>query len=269
MNVGYPRAKLNHSIGDSLTLNCTVMYCKQVPETNWCKVQSNSCQPVIGKKIQEPHLASNTEGKVFVLYTISSMNLTDSGTYRCYAKDKDLTVQGNSVTVSVFEPKKQNDRNNFNVTATNSTMTKQNPLGTPLWIFYSIIVMGTLGTVLFIIMITYFCLRNLTESQETKELTDKCERSECNAMTEANGKCTIYENGNECSEGIGSAVPNSLIVDNSNSPENHRNDAGCSNTASNYTIIYASLNTSMLCRKSSITSPNEEDTEYAAINIKN
>ncbi|XP_048454265.1 B- and T-lymphocyte attenuator [Rhincodon typus] len=180
MNVGYPRAKLNHSIGDSLTLNCTVMYCNQVPETNWCKVQSNSCHPVIGQKIQPSHLANNTEGKVFVLYTISSMNLTDSGTYRCYAKYGDVTVQGNSITVNVFEPKKQNDRNNVNVTATNSTMMKQNPLGTPLWIFYTIIVMGILGTVLFVVLITYFCIRNFTESQETKEPTDKCERNECN-----------------------------------------------------------------------------------------
>ncbi|XP_072434173.1 B- and T-lymphocyte attenuator-like isoform X1 [Chiloscyllium punctatum] len=269
VRVGYPRAKLNCSTGDRLTLNCTVVYCKDIELTaHWCKIHSNSCQPI--NKITKYQLTDTnaTEQQMLVVYTISSINLTDNGTYRCQAYQNSITAKGHSISVNVFEPKKQNDTINVTVTATNSTMKGHNPLGTPIWIFYSIIVMGVLGTVLFLVLITYFCIKNFHDSQETKEPTDKCERSECHAMTEANGKSTIYENTNECSEGIGSAFPNSLTVDNCNSPENHRNDAGYSNTDSNCTIIYASLNTSMLCRKSSITASNEEDTEYAAINIK-
>ncbi|XP_060682474.1 B- and T-lymphocyte attenuator isoform X2 [Hemiscyllium ocellatum] len=258
VRVGYPRAMFNCSTGDRLTLNCTVVYCKGIELTvHWCKIHSNSCQSV--NKITQHQLTDTnaTEQQMLVVYTISSINLTDNGTYRCEAQQNAITAKGHSINLNVF------------VTATNSTMKGHNPLGTPIWIFYSIIVMGILGTVLFLVLFTYFCIKNFHESQETKEPTDKCERSECHAMTEANGKSTIYENTNECSEGIGPAFPNSLTVDNCNSPENHRNDAGCSNTDSDCTIIYASLNTSMLCRKSSITASNEEDTEYAAINIKN
>ncbi|XP_067890296.1 B- and T-lymphocyte attenuator-like isoform X2 [Heterodontus francisci] len=250
LRVGCPSMMLNYSVGDSLTLNCTVLYCAaDRPIVHWCKLHSNSCQPLTeGYKTTLRNSSNATEYEMLLAYTISSLNLTDSGTYRCEATVRDTRGMGNGITVTVF------------ATATTSTM-KMSNINTPLWILYSIIVMGIVGTVLFLVLITYFCIRNFNE---TKEPTANCRRNECLAMSENNGKPTIYENANECCEGTGSATANSLTVNNCNSPGNHRNDAAPHNT-----IIYASLNTSRLCRKPSITVPNEEDTEYAAINIKN
>ncbi|XP_078401027.1 B- and T-lymphocyte attenuator [Cetorhinus maximus] len=268
LRVGYPRATLNHSVGDSLMLNCTIQYCTDRPEIHWCKLISDNCQP-LGEATTKWTTLIDTNNKTFVVYTISSVTLNDSGSYQCHATNKAISAKGNSIIVNVFESKGHVSENNSIETPTNSTMKTSEPLNTPIWIFYSIIVIGILGTVLFLVLITYFCIRNINEPQETREPTDNYRRNECNAMTEINGKSTIYENMNECSEDIGSAIPNSLTVNNCNSPGNHGNDTYCSKTAPNNTIIYASLNTSMLCRKSSTTIPNEEDTEYAAINIKN
>ncbi|XP_078078855.1 B- and T-lymphocyte attenuator isoform X2 [Mustelus asterias] len=255
LRVGYPRAVLNYSIGDSLTLNCTILYCgPKLPEITWCKLHSNSCEPVEEAKEHKFTPTNNsTEQRILLVFTISSINLTDRGTYRCQAKEGSVSAMGHTIVVNVFE------------TTTNSTMKPVGALGTPPWIFYSIIVMGILGTVLFLVLITYFCIRNMNEFRETRQRSDSCGKHECHTMTQTNGKPTIYENTNECSEGVGCENPNSLTVNNCNNPANHRIDS-CS--SDNNTIIYASLNTSMLCRKPSITIPDEEDTEYAAINIR-
>ncbi|XP_041055476.1 B- and T-lymphocyte attenuator isoform X2 [Carcharodon carcharias] len=259
---------LTYSVGDSLTLNCTIWHCTGRPEIHWCKIISDKCLPLSEANTKRT-TPNDTNNKTVVVYTISSVNLTDSGIYQCHATEMTVSSKGNSITVNVFESKGHISENNSTETPTNSTMKTSDPLSTPIWIFYSIIVIGILGTVLFLVLITYFCIRNFNEPQETREPTDNCRRNEGHAMTEINDKSTIYENTNECSEDTGSAIPNSLTVNNCNSPGNHGNETCFSKTAPNNTIIYASLNTSMLCRKSSITIPNEEDTEYAAIFIKN
>ncbi|XP_038674820.1 uncharacterized protein LOC119977707 isoform X2 [Scyliorhinus canicula] len=252
LRVGYPRVTLNNTVGDSLTLNCTVLYCAaEQPEVYWCKYHANSCQQLNATNRSIKNIHNMTERGILVVYTISSVNLTDSGSYQCHAKEGDVQANGNSIIVNVFE------------TSANSTMKTQNPLGTPIWIFYSIIVVGILGTVLFLVLITYFCIRNFNEPGETREPVDSCGRHECHAMTVNNGKPTIYENMNGRPEG--STTPNSLTVNDCNNPANHGTDAF--DDGSNNPIIYASLNTSMLCRKASVTAP-DEDTEYAAINIK-
>uniref|UniRef100_UPI00398EF965 B- and T-lymphocyte attenuator-like n=1 Tax=Pristiophorus japonicus TaxID=55135 RepID=UPI00398EF965 len=263
-----PRAVLNYTVGDSLKLNCTVEYCQaEQPKVSWCKFHSNSCQELNGAfKTINTTSSNSTEYRMFVLYAFSSINVNDSGTYRCQAIEKNVNTMGNSILVNVFESKRHLDGNRYTVTAETITMKPPNPMNTPLWIFYSIIVVGIVGAVVFLVMITYFCIRNFHEPLESIESSETCRRTECHAMTETNEKPIIYENANECSEGLGSTIPNSLTVNNCNSPGNHKNDAGFSDTA---TIIYASLNESMLRSKPSIALPDEEDTEYAAINIKN
>ncbi|XP_072332148.1 uncharacterized protein [Scyliorhinus torazame] len=253
LQVGYPRATFNYTVGDSLELVCCVLCATEKTEVHWCKYHSNSCQKVKETTRSSTNIHNETKQKMLVVYTISSVNLTDSGSYQCRAKQGGVQANGNSIVVNVFE------------TSANSTMKTQNPLSTPIWIFYSIIVMGILGTVLFLVLITYFCIRNFNEPGGTGEPVDSCGRHECHAMTVTNGKPTIYENMNGRPEG--STTPNSLTVNDCNNPANHRTDACSSDDAPNNTIIYASLNTSMLCRKGSVTAP-DEDTEYAAINIR-
>ncbi|XP_067841616.1 uncharacterized protein zgc:174945 isoform X2 [Heptranchias perlo] len=257
LTVRYRRATLNYSAGDSLTLNCTIQYCgTEKPTVHWCKLLSNSCCPLTGENMTHLTSLNGTEQTMLVVYTVSSVNLTDSGTYQCQAQQGVTGAMGNSITVNVF------------VTATGSTMKESNLITTPVWVFYSIIVVGIVGAALFLVMITYFCIRNFNEPLEPLERNDNSRRNECNAMTEINGKSTIYENANTCSDGIGSAIPNPFPANSSNSPGSDNDDACPSDTSPHDSIIYASLNQSILRRKPSVILPNEEDTEYAAINIK-
>lgn len=87
-------------------------------------------------------------------------------------------------------------------------------------------------------------------------------------MTEMNGKSTIYENMNKFSEGVSSSSPNPLTVNERKSPQNRTENTKFSDTPQQDTIIYASLKESMLSRKPSMKFVDNEDTEYAAINIK-
>ncbi|XP_060703541.1 uncharacterized protein LOC132830083 [Hemiscyllium ocellatum] len=106
VKVGYPRAKFNCSVGDSLTLNCTVLFCPQDRlVTYWCKVLMNTCQRLNSSKNQQldSHSSENTERLLLVVFTVPSVTLADSGIYSCHAQQNGVESQGHSIIVNVFE----------------------------------------------------------------------------------------------------------------------------------------------------------------------
>ncbi|XP_051882338.1 uncharacterized protein LOC127576045 [Pristis pectinata] len=265
VEVKYPKATFSYFIGDTMVLNCTVEFCQsEPPDTYWCK-HANSCEP-----LQDTNRTNNKhlDKIMFLVYTISHVNLTDSGKYQCVAKQNGKILKGHIITVNVAGVKATSYETNTGVTPTNSTMLIVNPASTPLWIVYSIIAVGVVGAISFLIMVTYFCIRNFHEPLEAVEPGIGGQRSQCHNMTEINGKPTIYENMNEFSEGISSSSSNFLTVNKCNSPGSQKKNVKSSDTNQHDTIIYASLNESTLNRKPSLKFVNNEDTEYAAINIK-
>ncbi|XP_067863149.1 uncharacterized protein [Heptranchias perlo] len=97
----YPRAMLTRTVGDSLTLNCTIKYCSdqaQDVEAHWCIMEASSCQPVTGNLI---HSGNGKEKQIFVTHTIAFLNFSDSGTFRCHASQGALTTMGHSIVVNV------------------------------------------------------------------------------------------------------------------------------------------------------------------------
>eukprot|EP00062_Callorhinchus_milii_P010095 gi/632954592/ref/XP_007893043.1/ PREDICTED: uncharacterized protein LOC103179522 isoform X1 [Callorhinchus milii] len=91
---------LNVSVGDQLQLKCTVQFCgkKQLPETYWCKFSTNSCQPLNETTRLYP---GNPRRTVFVTYRVSSVQLSDGGTFVCQAKHGSETAVGYSIRVNV------------------------------------------------------------------------------------------------------------------------------------------------------------------------
>ncbi|XP_055492616.1 uncharacterized protein si:ch211-214p13.8 [Leucoraja erinacea] len=262
-SVVYPKATYNYSIGDTLVLNCSVQLCKLIPNSiTWYKMSANNSEKIDVKNV------INSSSVIFVAYTVSSVNLTDSGKYQCIAAQGLRIAQGHIITVNVHGVKPDSYETSTTVTPTNATMTVPNPDSTPLWIFYGVILVGIVGAVVFLVMMTYFCIRNFQEPLETVEPRNSCQGSQCHGMTEMNGKSTIYENMNKFSEGVSSSSPNPLTVNERKSPQNRTENTKFSDTPQQDTIIYASLKESMLSRKPSMKFVDNEDTEYAAINIK-
>ncbi|XP_078422421.1 uncharacterized protein LOC144695406 [Cetorhinus maximus] len=105
LRVGYPRATLNYSAGDSLALNCSVWFCgHEVPEVSWYKMHSHGYQPLDELNHQlRTYSSINTEGRLLVVYTIPAVTLADSGTYCCQAREENVGATGNSIIVNVFE----------------------------------------------------------------------------------------------------------------------------------------------------------------------
>ncbi|XP_078259140.1 uncharacterized protein LOC144595488 [Rhinoraja longicauda] len=262
LSVIYTKATLNYSIGDTLVLNCTVKPCKLTPTINWYKTTSNSSERMSVKSLVNP------SSVIFVTYTVPSVNLTDSGEYQCVADQDGRITNGHIITVNVHGVKIGSYETSTAVTPTNATMSVPDPANTPLWIFYGVILVGIVGAVVFLVTITYFCIRNFHEPLETVEPGNSCQGSQCHGMTEMNGKSAIYEDMNVFSEGVSSSSPNPLTVNERKSPQNQTKKTKFSNTPQQDSIIYASLKESMLSRKSSMTFADNEDIEYAAINIK-
>ncbi|XP_067867081.1 uncharacterized protein [Heterodontus francisci] len=107
LRVGYPRAVLNYSVGDSLTLNCTILFCGDVPKIYWCKLQTNNCQPLIGSIHHQlkTYSPNDTEKVLHTVYTIPTVTLADSGIFRCQATQGDSHGMGHTIIVNVFENK--------------------------------------------------------------------------------------------------------------------------------------------------------------------
>ncbi|XP_038674595.1 uncharacterized protein LOC119977572 [Scyliorhinus canicula] len=104
LRVGYPRVTLNYSVGDRLTLNCTVLFCgPEVPEVHWCKFHSNSCQSVSNHHQLGPNSSISIGQRLLMVYTIPAVNLTDSGAYQCHAGEGNVKAKGNSIVVNVLE----------------------------------------------------------------------------------------------------------------------------------------------------------------------
>ncbi|XP_059826530.1 uncharacterized protein si:ch211-214p13.8 isoform X2 [Hypanus sabinus] len=244
-SVMYRKATFNYSIGDAMTLNCTVQFCEKKPLfADWCKRRGNSCEPLSNEN-------ETYNNKMFIVYTVPSINLTDSGKYQCQAKRNNEMVKGHIITVNVHGVK----------------VTTHEPSTTGEWVSYIIIAVGTVSAVVIIVLITYFCIRNFHEPLETAEPSANSQRTQYHNMTEINEKPTIYENMNEFSEGVSSSSHNPLTV-NESFPRQSQKREKPSCTDQQDTIIYASLSESVLSRKSSLKFTNNEDTEYAAINIK-
>ncbi|XP_072884960.1 B- and T-lymphocyte attenuator-like isoform X2 [Hemitrygon akajei] len=264
-SVMYLKATLDYSIGDTMTLNCTVQFCEKPLFAGWCKQRGNSCEPLL----KEDKTFKDHPFKTFIVYTVPSVNLTDSGKYQCQAKQNNemskghiITVHVHGVKVTTHEPSTTGE-----FIPTNSTMMIQGPVNSISWVSYIIIAVGTVSAVGIIVLITYFCIRNFHEPLETAEPSANSQRTQYHNMTEINEKPTIYENMNEFSEGISSSSRNSLTV-NESFPRQSQKREKPSCTDQQDTIIYASLSESVLSRKSSLKLTNNEDTEYAAINIK-
>ncbi|XP_072373413.1 netrin receptor DCC-like [Scyliorhinus torazame] len=104
LRVEYPRAMLNCSVGDRLTLNCAVLFCGPVvPDVHWCKFHSNGCQNVSNHHQLGPNSSISTGQLLIMVYTIPAVNLTDSGTYQCQARKGYVRANGHSIVVNVSE----------------------------------------------------------------------------------------------------------------------------------------------------------------------
>ncbi|XP_062903572.1 uncharacterized protein si:ch211-214p13.8 [Mobula hypostoma] len=266
IEVMYLKATFNYSIGDTMTLNCTVKFCdSKTPTAGWCKQLVNGCEPLPN----ENERSKNHPFEMLMVYTIPSVNLTDSGRYQCQAEQNNATAKGHIITVNVHGVKAttHGPSTTGELIPTNSTMMTQGPVNSISWVSYAIIAVGTVSAVGFIVLITYFCIRNFHEPLDSAEPSASSQRTQYHNMTEINEKPTIYENMNEFSEGISSSSRNPLTVNESISPQSQKREKP-SCTEQQDTIIYASLRESVLNRKSSLKITNNEDTEYAAINIK-
>ncbi|XP_041068198.1 taste receptor type 1 member 1-like [Carcharodon carcharias] len=103
LTVVYPRNKLIRTVGDSLTLNCTVKFCAdqaQEPVVHWCMLEAGSCQPVPPNRTNSNH---DKESSIFVSYTIAYLNFSDSGIFRCEALQGIMKAIGNSIVLNVTE----------------------------------------------------------------------------------------------------------------------------------------------------------------------
>lgn len=95
-SVVYPKATYNYSIGDTLVLNCSVQLCKLIPNSiTWYKMSANNSEKIDVKNV------INSSSVIFVAYTVSSVNLTDSGKYQCIAAQGSQIAQGHIITVNV------------------------------------------------------------------------------------------------------------------------------------------------------------------------
>ncbi|XP_007893045.2 uncharacterized protein LOC103179522 isoform X2 [Callorhinchus milii] len=104
LSVQISKAPLNPSVGESLSLNCTVrFYAKEgsLPEAFWCKRGGDGC-PRLAGTIHYPTFSKNKEMFIFVIYTILSVELSDNGTFQCWARQGNAKA-GRSITVNIQE----------------------------------------------------------------------------------------------------------------------------------------------------------------------
>ncbi|XP_060703152.1 uncharacterized protein LOC132829805 [Hemiscyllium ocellatum] len=103
VRVIYPRSTLHLTVGDSLTLNCTVEFCtreEQKPVVYWCIIEARSCHPVSTNGLSFNH---DQQGNLLVSYKIAALNYNDSGTFRCEASQGNVMARGHSIVVNVTE----------------------------------------------------------------------------------------------------------------------------------------------------------------------
>ncbi|XP_043573503.1 uncharacterized protein LOC122563612 isoform X2 [Chiloscyllium plagiosum] len=106
VRVIYPRSTLHLTVGDSLTLNCTVKFCtgeEQKPVVNWCIIEAHHCHPVSTNGLSFNH---DQQGNLLVSYKIAALNYSDSGTFRCEASQGNVMARGHSIVVNVTEKRK-------------------------------------------------------------------------------------------------------------------------------------------------------------------
>ncbi|XP_038674584.1 B- and T-lymphocyte attenuator-like isoform X2 [Scyliorhinus canicula] len=103
LKVMYPRSKLTRTVGESLTLNCTVKFCAdqaEEPVVHWCVLQGHSCQPIPANNTSSNN---DDESSLLVRYTIANVNYSDSGTFRCEASHGNIKSMGHSIILNVTE----------------------------------------------------------------------------------------------------------------------------------------------------------------------
>ncbi|XP_069746565.1 B- and T-lymphocyte attenuator-like isoform X2 [Narcine bancroftii] len=164
LQVMYARATFNYSIGDTLELNCTVKFCKLNLNIYWCKIEANNCEPLITNSKENA-----ISGTTFLVYKVFSVEHNDTGKYQCVANESSYFSRGHLITVYVHGVKADSHETSISEIPTNSTMHALDLANTPLWIFYIVIAIGTVSAIVFLIMITLFCIRNFHDPLEKEE----------------------------------------------------------------------------------------------------
>ncbi|XP_042190673.1 B- and T-lymphocyte attenuator-like isoform X2 [Callorhinchus milii] len=181
LDVAYLKQTINLNVGQHLMLNCTVDFCStngQLSTVYWCKFSGIKCNQ-LNTHIHNGGAKFQNKTRMLVIYEVSSVNLNDSGTFQCQAHQGVELSIGHSITVHVREnPTEAPHAINITAAVTNNTMsTTQASMQTPSWILYCLIGLGVVAAIIFIVMITYFCLRNIEDPLESKEDRKKSKHS--------------------------------------------------------------------------------------------
>uniref|UniRef100_A0A803JBB4 Ig-like domain-containing protein n=1 Tax=Xenopus tropicalis TaxID=8364 RepID=A0A803JBB4_XENTR len=148
-------------IEESLVMKCPVSFCTRLlPQVTWCRFYKDQCEPITAGPRVTLGWANKTENSAVYSLTIVSVQLNDTGYYRCSARNGQIV--GRTVVVHISET---DDTSKTNITTVSTIREQTN--GSPdnkdkgqKW-FY-LIVFPTLASLCLIIMVSsalIYCLR--------------------------------------------------------------------------------------------------------------
>ncbi|XP_033867069.3 B- and T-lymphocyte attenuator-like isoform X2 [Acipenser ruthenus] len=291
----------NVSVMKTLTINCTVNYCEEEPQVTWCKVLGTDCKP-LNATVETSWNQSSIHSAVSFL-TFSNISSNDSGQYRCKAVDvRGISSVGHSITVSVNNAVCCSEEENVptpNMTTSGAQEKKPTPQNDS-WLTYIYICVGVLILIIIVALISFFCIQGHRVTPKSKEAmqnnqkhkTPKASRQSSTAASLPSrpsdhikpaglAEESVYDNDHHSrtsrhtrvssSRGRASSTnesaPVAIMI---NPPDIYYNqeveDENCP-------IVYAALRHAYKTEEGSqhvrLSAASEEQTEYAAIRVKN
>ncbi|XP_075449682.1 B- and T-lymphocyte attenuator isoform X2 [Ascaphus truei] len=160
----------NASVGDSLTLRCPIRFCSEkLPNVTWDKLAGEQYEPLKEGLKTSSEWTELQQNNVVHLLTFVSVQVNDTGFYRCSAADLATQSVAHAINVSISERIEYVSDMDENTTITtpspNSTRHRykniQSVFESIKWVVYLLVSLGVLCILIMVCSLVGICLRRL------------------------------------------------------------------------------------------------------------
>ncbi|XP_069801280.1 B- and T-lymphocyte attenuator-like [Dendropsophus ebraccatus] len=150
------------ALGQSVILKCPILLCHlELPNVTWCKISGDPCDPVRSGEGISSGVEDHREDSAVYILKFESVQMNDTGYYRCKAIFKDQTqIVGSTVQIAVSDVSGEHVVENntaVNITETGST----DKIQTFTMLLYIIPLLGGVCVLIIIISLIIYCQRHL------------------------------------------------------------------------------------------------------------
>ncbi|XP_014350589.1 B- and T-lymphocyte attenuator [Latimeria chalumnae] len=266
----------------SVTLSCTVKYCTEQPSITWCKLNGDTCLPLLNQtEVTTGWIQLDLKSGTSTL-SFSAVSTNHSGHYRCEAKDGKQSSASHYITLNVSDQKVSSTT----LHPTETTSSQPESLLYSDEFFYGLIALGILILLVSVFIIFILCQRECKVKQKSQEAL-KMKRNQPNRRSSRHLHNNVAARQHAQQDNVVPSPVNDpafesqdvTIYDNDPAPKSRMtlttdqgdNDEIYANSDladEQDTLVYAFLNHENNQHNTQLTSSTDNFTEYAAVNVK-